>query len=241
MITINVSDNIKDVTRGLDDLARRQVPFATAKALTNTAKAALAELQREIKSVFDRPTPFITKSPFMTPATKSKLEATVGVRDIGGRMTPAQYLAEHFAAGSRGNKPMERAMRAAGILRAGWLVVPSSDGIKKDAYGNVSKATVSRVIRELQGGARRQDKGATYRLFVVHPGQADRRTRHFAPGIWSIARIGDQSVIKPVFFFVTAATYRKVLDLPRIAQRVVANDFGRNFRTALDDALRTAR
>ena len=95
MITINVSDNIKEVTRGMDDLVRRQVPFATAQALTRTARAAAADLKRELGSVFDRPTPFIANSPFATSASKARLEATVGIRDKGGRAAPAQYLKEH--------------------------------------------------------------------------------------------------------------------------------------------------
>lgn len=241
MISINVSDNIKDVTRGLDDFARRQVPFATAKALTDTAKGVQAELHREIKSVFDRPTPWIQRSPVIERATKGKLTATVGVRDKGERATPAKYLKEHFSGGARGNKPMEVAMRSMGILPAGWLVVPSEDGVQKDAFGNVSPAIVRGILRELQAGGRRQKAGVSYRLFVVRPGQADKRTRHLAPGIWSIVRSGDQSLMKPVFLFVARATYRKVLDLPRIAQKVVGKDFERNFRAALDMALRTAR
>jgi hypothetical protein len=241
VIRIDVSDNIREVTRGLDDLARRQVPFATAQALTDTAKGVQAALQKEIKSVFDRPTPWIQRSPVIERATKSSLTATVGIRDKGERATPAKYLKEHFTGGARGNKPMEVAMRSMGILAPGWLVVPSEDGVKKDVFGNVSPATVKRIIRELQGGRKRQDKGAAYRLFIVRPGQSSRRDRHLAPGIWSVARVGDQSVIKPVFFFVARATYRKVIDLPRIAEEVVKRDFAGNFKAALDGALRTSR
>ena len=241
MITISVSDNIKDITRGLDDFARQQVPFATAKALTDTAKGVQAALQQEIKSVFDRPTPWIQRSPVIERATKANLTATVGIRDKGERATPAKYLKEHFTGGARGNKPMEVAMRAMGILAPGWLAVPSDDGVKKDAFGNVSPATVKRIIRELQGGGKRQDKTAAYRLFIVRPGQSGRSARHLAPGIWSVVRAGDQSVMKPVFFFVARATYRKVIDLTSIAQKVVARDFERHFKSAIDGALRTAR
>lgn len=238
---IKIDANIKDAIRNLDDRMRRQVPFATARALTVTAKGVKEALSKEVGRVFDRPTPFIRNSAFSTSATKDKLEAVAGIRDAGGRVPPAKYLQQHLTAGDRGNKPMEKAMRAAGILPTGWLAVPSSDGVKKDAYGNVSKATVSRILRELQGGGRRQEKGATYRLFIVRPGQADRRARHLAPGIWSVSRIGDQSITKPVFFFVNRATYRKVIDLPALAIDVVRRDFDRNFAAAFEAAMRAAR
>lgn len=241
MIRIDVSDNIREVTRGLDDLARRQVPFATAQALTFTARSAAADLKREIGSVFDNPTSFISNSPFAAPATKAKLEATVGIRDKGGRVAPAQYLKEHFSAGPRGNKPMEKAMRAAGYLPAGWLAVPSDDGVKKDAFGNVSRATVARILGALKQGATARQGTNAFRLFVVPPGDKRKATRHLAPGIWSANRIGEETALKPVFLFVQSARYTKVLDLHKTVGATVAREFERQFRVALQSALRSAR
>lgn len=54
MISISVKSNIDEVVRGLDDVARRQVRFAAAQALTFTARNAAADLKRELGSVFDR-------------------------------------------------------------------------------------------------------------------------------------------------------------------------------------------
>ncbi len=241
MISISVKSNIDEVVRGLDDIARRQVPFAAAQALTFTARNAAADLKRELGSVFDRPTPFIANSPFFTAANKSRLEAVVGIRDTGGRATPAQYLKEHFSAGARGNKPMEKAMRSAGILPAGWLAVPSSDGVKKDAFGNVSKATVARILGALKQGTTARQGANAFRLFVVPPGDKRKGTRHLSPGIWSSNRIGDSTVIKPVFLFVQAARYNKVLDLPKTVGATVAREFDRQFALALGAALRSAR
>lgn len=241
MITINVSDNIKDITRGLDDFARQQVPFATAQALTFTARNAAADLKRELGSVFDRPTPFIANSPFFTAASKSRLEATVGIRDKGGRATPAQYLKEHFDAGARGNKPMEKALRAAGYLPAGWLAIPSNDGVKKDAFGNVSRATVARILGALKQGTTARQGASAFRLFVVPPGDKRKATRHLAPGIWSANRVGDSMVLKPVFLFVQAARYEKVLDLQKTVGATVQREFARQFGIALSAAIRTAR
>ena len=36
-IKIDLRSNIKEFTRGLDNISRKQVPFATSRALNNTA------------------------------------------------------------------------------------------------------------------------------------------------------------------------------------------------------------
>ena len=55
---INVSTDIKRFTGGLNDVARDQVPFATARALTASADLARITITRQLPSIFDKPTPF---------------------------------------------------------------------------------------------------------------------------------------------------------------------------------------
>lgn len=227
-LRFTITTNNAQVQRDISEWADLQIPIALAAALNDTARMLRDDLSRELNSVFSRPTPWIQRSPFMERATRGHLVATVGIRDQGSRVTPAHYLKEHFSGGARGNKPMEKALQRAGLLPSGWFVVPGA-GVKTDAYGNVSKATVSRIIRELQGGGRRQQAGSSFRLFVVRPGETRSSSRHLEPGIWSVAKVGDQTIIRPALLFVSRATYRKVLDLPRLAGRVVARDFWRNF------------
>lgn len=216
----------------------RQVRYAAARALTATAKAAEADIGKRIGSVFDRPTPWIQRGTFVSPATRDKLEAVVGIKNQGAR-NQARYLREHFDAGARSNKPMEKAMRGAGILPLGWLVVPSPGGVQLDAHGNVSRATVGRILAGLKPGAVARRGDDQHLLFVVKPGQV--RTRHLAPGIWSASRVGGTNVIKPVFLFVQRATYRKVLDLPQIVGDVVRREFPRRFGEAFQSAMASAR
>jgi hypothetical protein len=52
MIKMNVESNIKAFTRRLDKIHRRQIPFATARALTWTAKEAQAAIQNQIPIIF---------------------------------------------------------------------------------------------------------------------------------------------------------------------------------------------
>jgi hypothetical protein len=58
MIQISVSSDIERLTRHLREIERKQIPFATATALTAAAKHAQAEVRARIPSIFDRPTAF---------------------------------------------------------------------------------------------------------------------------------------------------------------------------------------
>lgn len=239
-IRFTVTTNNAEVQREISEWADREIPAALAAALNQTAKILREQLGRELNSVFDRPTPWIQRSPFMERATRGNLVATVGIRDQGSRVTPAKYLKEHFSGGARGSKPMERALRGAGLLPAGWFVVPGA-GVKTDAYGNVSKTTIARIISELRGGGRRQQAGISFRLFVVRPGETRSSSRHLAPGIWSVSKIGEQTITRPALLFVSRVTYNKVLDLPSMAGGVVSRDFWRNFSANNGRGLRRLR
>ena len=235
-IKVDTSD-LERFARQFGEQGAKQIKYATARALTAVAKRGQKAIEQQIGGVFSNATPWIRKGVFVASARTSSLEATVGIKDQGARATPAHYLREHITAGERGNKPMELAMRSMGILPAGWLAVPSKDGVQRDAYGNVSKATLGRVLRALSQRQITTRGAIASRVFVIKPGVRS----HLAPGIWSATRVGDQSVIKPVFLFVSEASYRRVLDLEEIVGDVVRRDLDAEFRAAFDEAMRTAR
>lgn len=236
MIQISVQHNIDEVTRWLTDVQRKQVPFATAKALTDTAKQVQAELKREMLAEFDNPSPYTKNSTYSTSANKATLTAEVGIKNKGLRVPPATLLKEHFTGGQRGGKPMERAMVALGALPAGWRAVPGQ-GLKLDAYGNPNRNQVREILGSLKNKTAiykgRGKKMALVGYFLIPVGSESTLT----PGIyWRQGR-----AIRPMFIFVKQAGYRKVLDLPRIAGKVVDKSFGPTFRAALDSAMATAR
>lgn len=235
-IKVDTSD-LERFARQFGEQGAKQIKYATARALTAVAKRGQKAIEQQIGGVFSNATPWIRKGVFVASARTSSLEATVGIKDQGARATPAHYLREHITAGERGNKPMELAMRSMGILPAGWLAVPSKDGVQRDAYGNVSKATLGRILRALSQRQITTRGAIASRVFVIKPGVRS----HLAPGIWSATRVGDQSVIKPVFLFVSEASYRRVLDLEEIVGDVVRRDLDAEFRAAFDEAMRTAR
>lgn len=239
---LTVTSNIKQVERTLDRVAKDQMPFATALAITRTAKILDRELAAELRGELDNPTPYITKGTFSTSASKRSLEATVGIRDQASRgASPAQYVQEHFSGSARGMKPYEVVLQSIGALPQGMRAVPGN-GIKLDRFGNPNRRDVQEVIGAVRRGIS-VFKGKGKRVvrtgyFIRRPGDARRQAQHLEPGVWR--RIGSDAVI-PVFLFIDEASYRKRFDLRKLGEKVIARDFERELRAAVDQAVRTAR
>lgn len=201
MPVIRVKVQAVQAVRALDDVQRRQVPFASALALTRTARAVEKSLQDEIRRVFDRPRPSTVKSTFSTPAKKNDLRATVGIKDIkpADGLPPSVYLKEHFSGGVRGFKPMERALQAGRHLPRGWRVVPA-EGMPADRFGNPRKEKVREVLGALKSGlslySGKGKRQAVIGYFVVQPGARDPRVGHLQPGVYRrIQRKTDRAAV----------------------------------------------
>jgi len=72
-------------TTGLDQIIdgiQRQVPFATAKALTMLARDGQAAAMRQVETAFDSPVAFTKKGFAIKPATKQLLVSQVFAKDI---------------------------------------------------------------------------------------------------------------------------------------------------------------
>lgn len=125
MFTLSVKADIRKVAKSLDDLARKQLPFATAQAINATAeKVRLAE-RDNMSKVLDAPTPFTQNAIAIKRATKSNQVALVYVKPIA-----AAYLLPYEIGGT--NK-----------LNSKALLKPV--GAKVNQYGNLPRNLVKRL------------------------------------------------------------------------------------------------
>lgn len=231
--------------------AGNQLPFATALALTRTAEVVKLEERAEMRRVFDRPTSYTLNSLFLKPATKSKPEAWVWVKDESFKGTPAtKYLLPQVKGGGRNVKRFERLMQARGYLGANEYVVPGQ-GATLDAYGNLSRGQLQRILAQLQAyfdplqretptsrrrKSRRRSRGGRY--FV---GGLPGRGAHLPRGVWERIQTGFGSAVRPVLLFVRRPAYRPRFDFFGVAERVGNEQLPYQMRLAVDRALATAR
>ncbi|RJF83443.1 hypothetical protein D3877_01870 [Azospirillum cavernae] len=129
MFDINVQADLKPLQTTLSDLAKKQIPFATARALTAVAKRVQGAEKEALSEVFDRPTLFTQRSIGVTAAKKADLTATVFVKDIA-----AQYL-EPFETGGQHHLPPSK--------RGGTLFNPKA--VDLNQYGNLPKGKLRRL------------------------------------------------------------------------------------------------
>ncbi|WP_420578795.1 hypothetical protein [Oceaniradius stylonematis] len=124
---LSFESDIAQWTRYLDRSVARQVPFATAKALTDTARLDLKPAaERLIRKRLDRPTPFTQKGPAFSGARKHRLVATVFIKDI-----QAEYLRVQEQGGVQ--RPKGRA-----------FLVPV--GQRRNKYGNLPRNAVRNAL-----------------------------------------------------------------------------------------------
>lgn len=232
---------LQDRLAELTDLERNQLPFATALALTETAKKVKERLEGEMRTVFDRPTPYTLNSLRLFPATKQKLVARVWMKNEADKAAPAtKWLTPQVYGGGRDDKRSEKLLRAKGVLPEGKYIVPGRDA-KLDGFGNIGRGQLQKIIAGL--GAQ-QDKysnstdsrrsiGNLKRFFVMRRGRD-------AIGIGERTGRGRDKV-KLVLAFVGRPGYRKEFDFFTIANQEAEDELPIQFELALARALATRR
>jgi hypothetical protein len=162
MLTVKV-EGIEELTRGLNDLARSQVPWATVTALTWTGYSAKKRLYAQMRSKFDRPSPFVVPpesfdrqdnigSMRVERATREKPYAVVKMKDqtaVKQRVATDPLLRHHFYGGARVATGFELLLRKKGLLANGEYLVLGRNA-ERDRYGNLGMANFERVISQLK-------------------------------------------------------------------------------------------
>jgi len=86
---ISVQSNLRQVQRQFGAFIDKQLPFATATALTALGKHVQADEKKQFNRVLDRPTPFTLNAVGVKAARKSDLRAVVYVKDkAAGYLAP---------------------------------------------------------------------------------------------------------------------------------------------------------
>lgn len=235
MFTVNVEiHDINKVNDSIRELGRR-FPVAVAKALTFTAERVRDRLVDEMKTVFDRPTPFTLKSLYLKTATATDLTAAVFMKDKKSGATcgaiARDWLGPEIFGGYRKRKRFEKALLFHGVMNTRAAYTMPGANAEIDKYGGMSRSQINRMLSYFQAAERTAGvtrntsakkkaalaKGTRSSLGITYFAVKSMRG-HLHPGIYS--KVAGR--IRPVMVFVKKPTYRSVFDFDEIGE-VTAN------------------
>lgn len=224
-----------------------------ARAIDATAKKVKEAEQKEMRDVFDRPTPYIMESIFVKPTSSGNLTATVGIKDQATKAVPAsKILSAQITGGSRRYKRFEVALRSVGALPDGYYIVPGS-GATLDQHGNLSRGLVVQILsyfkafpeqgyraNATEASRAKLAKGNKTRYgvsyFVGRPGDGK-----LPLGIWQRVHSNFGKALRPILIFVPHGQYHPVFDFKYVAELTVKKEYGKEFNRAFNDVMRAAK
>ncbi|MCM5560303.1 hypothetical protein [Pleomorphomonas sp. JP5] len=230
--------NMADVSARLASVASEQIPFATALALTWTAKDVLAAEKRTMGQVFDRPTPFSKNAFQVVPATKTRLVASVVQKTATGTSHPRNWFNPQVHGGTRRHKAFERHLIAVGAMPSNLYAVPSR-ACPKDAYGNVRGSVIMQILSDL--GAQAVD---VWQNASARSRRRNRRERFFllkASNTPLAIAINKGGRLVVYFNYVRTPNYRKRFPFYEVGQSVGEALAATNFRKAFTTAIASRR
>ena len=218
---IDIRADVKDLTKSLNRIQRKQIPFATSKALNATAFDVRKTLQDGLNIHLDRVTSYTKRGVQVEKSTKKNLVAKVGFRSrtFGkgqGKITQAEYMKRQIKGGTRFPKGQA-------------IPVPVPKNMRTNKFGNIPRGKIDRLL------------GDKDRYFSGTPkGTQD------APGIWqrmpaNSKRKKQGGKIRMVIAWEPKADYSPRFPFRQIVSKSVRINFRKRFDNALQQALKTAR
>jgi hypothetical protein len=219
-LSLNIKSELPKAIRWTDQMTK-QLPFAISQALNSVGFDARTAFKGASRQYLDKPTPFVQNAWRVTKSNKRNLEVVVYPE---AKREP--YLRTNITGGTRGLKPFEAKYLGAAIgnMPRNSRLIPAV--LRRNAYGNVSLATLRRISQQVGTKGRNS-------VFIGKP-TGDARP----PGVYQRAA-GNK--LRPLFIAVDQASYRPRFPINDIGTKIAQRRFGPYLRSALQRALATAR
>ncbi len=228
---LNFSTNIRAFQKGIDAAAKKQLPWAAAVALTETAKAVSEAEKDNAQKVLDRPRPFTTGAFRVIRASKATLHAKVVVMDL-----TAAYLEPYEFGGDN-------------MLNSRAVLTPISAMADLDKFGNLPGNFLAKMKArsDVFIGSVKSAKGVVSGVWQRSSEEGARATvsRVGKDGKARISRTGKGmhtgGKLKLLIRFTDAHEAEQNLAWFDVARATADAVFDDEFRKALSKALATAR
>ncbi len=129
--SVKIKINMKRVTRFMSDVQRKQIPFATALAITNTLHIARKDVGKQLEKDIDRPVPWTKRGFRVDGAKKTTLTGRLFIMP-----SQARYMHYQIEGGVR--KPKGQALALPPAKHR-------SGDVRRNKYGNIPKTQQARA------------------------------------------------------------------------------------------------
>lgn len=244
-VQINISglDSVKAAMAELPKKAK----YAAVKAMNTSMEWAQTSVRKEMRSVFDRPTPWVLNSLRIKYAKPATMAAELAFKDIDSATSARTMVFPHVDGGQRHFKAFEARLGRIGLLPNGYNAVPGA-AANLDGNGNMSRGQISQLLNVLgaytEAGFNKANINTIKRLakgnekkniygfvYWVNPVGAG-KVKHLQPGVYQRVRTAFGSSLKPILIFVKQANYKKRLDFYAITRREIDKRFAGEFDKA---------
>ena len=228
----------KRLSAHLNNIQRKQIPFAAKNALNDVAFDARSYLKKALPRRLDRPTPAMVSSVRVKKSNKRDLTAIVGFVGLGFMKspwseTPAEIMRRHIRGGTR-------------LPKGAHLKIPSDTkggGIPLNKYGNIKgnkKAKIAKMLGNKDQFFEGVPKGEGYSskdagIWEKTPRDSKRAKGTRAKKWKATGKIVQRIAYEP------SAKYKVRFPFKRIVELAVKRNYRKRFDAALKYALKDAR
>ena len=212
MISIKIKVDTKRVKRFLSNVEKKQIPFATARAITQTLNIAKKDVIRQLDKDIDRPTPFTRRGFRVDGANKQNLRGRLFIM-------PKQnaYLQYQIFGGLRTPRGTAFALRPA---------KPGHGRIRLNRFGNIPPGQQARA--QIARGAFSATIGGVAGIWK-------------APTKTKSGKLRKGSRMQLLLAYERQAVYRPRYRFFERGQNSIRVNWPRTFEKSFRDALRSAR
>ncbi|MFC0140624.1 hypothetical protein ACFFJN_11350 [Erwinia mallotivora] len=205
--------DLNDLSRQLDSI-KKQIPFATARALTSVARQIRDAQQTTMKRRLDNPTPFTVNSVRAAGATKSNLLARVYVMDTAAAyLDPFEVGGAHHLGGTALLNPKNIRLNKYGNLPRNKLAqLKSKPDVFVGKVGDAGGVWQRKKGRKSKSAAKRRKRSAN--------GTRQPRIKQRPPKL--LIRFGDALPVQPVLGYMERANTMAKALLPAELQKALA-------------------
>jgi hypothetical protein len=244
--------DVNPMIKHLDAFKAVQVPFAASLAINNLAKQAKSDLQDEMRKKFKNPVPFTTNSIYIKYSRKDDLYARVGLKEFQGKgNAAADYLLPQIQGGPAYATRFQKSLREFGYLGNNEYARPTqSDFLRINKYGNVTPGQYTQILYGLQ--AFRDSSAFAYRknakkkrspvISAIRTSEAGiYRSRSLFPGIYLESKKARENKESALFWFGKTPNLPGKYNFRKIGSESITKNWEKEFESALDKAIATAK